>query len=250
MPPLNKHKFAINLAAVLFFFCILSVHAAPENTIVYATRTGKAYHREDCSALSRSKEAITLGEAARRSLSACSLCQPPLLNAGAAAKIARSTDAGIYRVNIENVNSYKNADTQKMLRARVSRHIDGDTVELEFAAPPAGFNRAEKIRMIGVDTPETVHPQKDVEFFGREASDFTKKMLLGKDVYVALDWDTRDKYGRLLVYIYTAQGVCHNAELIRQGYAHAYTRFPFRFMDEFRILEQEARAKKRGLWEY
>ncbi|MDR0540433.1 MAG: thermonuclease family protein [Spirochaetaceae bacterium] len=228
---------------------MVPAYAVDENTIVYRTRTGKAYHAEGCGSLSRSKIPVTLADAAALALAACPLCSPPALDEAVSTKIARTAFSPFYRVNIEEPVSFKTADTSKMLRAVVGRHIDGDTVELQFENPPVGINTVEKIRMIGVDTPETVHPHREVEFFGKEASEFTKNALLGKTVFVAFDWDMRDKYGRLLVYIYTAQERCHNAELIRQGYAHAYTRFPFRFLSEFRALEQEARAKKRGLWQ-
>jgi micrococcal nuclease len=67
-------------------------------------------------------------------------------------------------------------------------------------------------------------------------------------VYLAFDWDLRDRYGRLLAYVYGEDKICHNAEIIRQGYGHAYTRYSFRFMDEFRNYEREARNGKRGLW--
>jgi micrococcal nuclease len=87
-----------------------------------------------------------------------------------------------------------------------------------------------------------------VERFGKEASAFTRRTLLNKTVYLAFDWDLRDRYGRLLAYIYTAAGDCFNAALIREGYGHAYTRYPFQFMEEFRTLEQNARNAKRGLW--
>jgi micrococcal nuclease len=102
--------------------------------------------------------------------------------------------------------------------------------------------------MIGVDTPETVHPRRGLEFFGKEASEFTRRRLLGNPVLLAFDWDRRDRYGRLLAYIYSPGGDCHNAALIREGYAHAYTTYSFQFMDEFRALEQEARRERRGLW--
>jgi micrococcal nuclease len=105
----------------------------------------------------------------------------------------------------------------------------------------------ETIRMLGVDTPETVHPSRAPERFGKEASLFTRTRLLGKSVSLAFDWDLRDHYGRLLAYIYT-NGSCFNADIIREGYGHAYTSYPFQFMDEFRRLEQEARNGKRGLW--
>ncbi|MDR2491050.1 MAG: thermonuclease family protein [Spirochaetaceae bacterium] len=240
------------------FFAVLFVSAAfglfaqtaDIRTAVYATKTGQSYHRDGCSALSRSRLPVTLGEAAASGLAPCNLCSPPVLEAGVRAKILQTASAGLYKVNVEGLASYTKADTSKMLRARVTRHVDGDTVELRFANPQAGIAQVEKIRMIGVDTPETVHPQKGVEFFGKEASEYTKKNLLNKDVYIALDWELRDKYKRLLVYIYKDDGSCHNALLIQQGYAHAYTRFPFQFMNEFRELERASRAAQRGLWGY
>jgi micrococcal nuclease len=102
--------------------------------------------------------------------------------------------------------------------------------------------------MIGVDTPETVHPDKPVQDFGPEASAFTKAQLLGKQVYLAFDWDLRDRYGRLLGYIYTEDGTCFNARLIQEGYAYAYPYFRFQFMEEFLDLEETAQEQERGLW--
>jgi micrococcal nuclease len=139
-----------------------------------------------------------------------------------------------------------------MVRAEVQGSVDGDTVRVAIADPPPGLAAVETVRLLGVDTPETVHPSRPVERFGREAGDFTRDRLLGRTVYLAFDWDLRDRYGRLLAYIYTSDErgpLCHNAELIRRGYGHAYTRYAFQFMEEFRSLEQEARREKRGLWE-
>jgi micrococcal nuclease len=99
-----------------------------------------------------------------------------------------------------------------------------------------------------VDTPPKVHPNSRVQRFGEQASEFTRRRLLHQVVHLAFDWELRDKYGRLLAYIYLPDGSCHNAELLREGYAHAYTRFPFQFLEEFRGLEREARATGRGLW--
>jgi micrococcal nuclease len=67
-------------------------------------------------------------------------------------------------------------------------------------------------------------------------------------VFLAFDWDLRDRYGRLLAYIYTEPGVCFNATLISEGFGHAYLQYPFQFMEEFEALEREARQQKRGLW--
>jgi micrococcal nuclease len=109
--------------------------------------------------------------------------------------------------------------------------------------------RKEKVRLIGVDTPETVHPQKPVEYFGKEASAFTRRMVEGKEVRLEFDWQQRDKYGRLLAYVYLPDGSFLNAEIIKQGYGFAYTRFPFKYLEEFRQCEKEAREQKRGLWD-
>ena len=126
----------------------------------------------------------------------------------------------------------------------VLRVIDGDTLVL---------SPNEKVRLIGVDTPETKHPKKPVQCFGLEAKEFTGKMAAGKKIRLELDQANaatghKDRYGRTLGYVYLEDGVFLNAEIIRQGYGHAYTRFPFRYLEEFRALQRQARAVGRGLW--
>src|SRR3972149_8212999 len=123
-----------------------------------------------------------------------------------------------------------------------TRVIDGDTIVVETAG------KHEKVRLIGVDTPETVHPSKPVEYFGKEASEFTRKKVEGKRVRLEYDWQSRDKYRRLLAYVYIEDGTFLNAEIIRQGYGFAYTRFPFKYLKDFRQYEREARGNNRGLW--
>ena len=107
--------------------------------------------------------------------------------------------------------------------------------------------------MIGVDTPETVHPNKAVQCFGKDAKEFTRGMVERRSIRLALDEsnatrDHKDRYGRTLAYVYFDDGTMLNAELIRRGYAHAYTRFPFRYIIEFRELERAARSQGVGLW--
>ena len=122
----------------------------------------------------------------------------------------------------------------------VERVVDGDTIIV------AGVGR---VRLIGVDTPETVDPRRPVEFFGREASAFAKRMLEGKRVRLEYDQRRTDRYGRTLAYVWLPDdGPMANAEIIRRGFGHAYTRFPFRYLDEFRKLEREARLAGHGLW--
>lgn len=107
----------------------------------------------------------------------------------------------------------------------VERVVDGDTIIVE------GVGR---VSLIGVDTPETVHPNRPVEFFGKEASAFTKRLLEGKRVRLEYDQERQDRYGRTLAYVYLSDGTFVNAEIVRRGYGHAYTRFPFRHMEAFR----------------
>ena len=127
---------------------------------------------------------------------------------------------------------------------RVVTFSDGDTISVDMNGTE------EKIRMIGVDTPETHHPSKPVQCFGRAASAFTKEFIGTKPVRLEADPlnDNRDRYGRLLRYVYTPDGKMVNRELIAQGYGFAYTSFPLEKSDEFQKLEDNAREKNLGLW--
>jgi micrococcal nuclease len=73
-------------------------------------------------------------------------------------------------------------------------------------------------------------------------------MTEGKRVRLEFDQDRVDRYGRTLAYVYLEDGTFFNAEIVRQGYGFAYTRFPFRYLEQFRDYEREAREAKRGLW--
>jgi micrococcal nuclease len=104
------------------------------------------------------------------------------------------------------------------------------------------------VRLIGVDTPETKHPRKPVEAFGKEANTFTQQLVEGKEVQLEYDVQRKDKYGRTLAYVYV-RGQMLNAELVRQGYAQVAT-FPpnVKYQEVFLKLQREAREAKRGLW--
>ena len=127
----------------------------------------------------------------------------------------------------------------------VIRIVDGDTIVLSINEKNA------TVRLIGVDTPETVHPQKQVEVYGREASEFMKNLLKGEQVTLEYEpgLSNLDKYGRLLAYVYRyPDGLFVNLEIVRQGYGHAYTKYPFEHMESFRSYEKKARETTKGLW--
>ena len=131
-----------------------------------------------------------------------------------------------------------------LMTATVTRVVDGDTLVVDIAG------QEERVRLIGVDTPETVHPNKPVEYFGKEASAFTKRIAEGEIVRLKSDPQNsnRDRYNRLLRYVYLPDGTCLNEEIIRQGYGFAYVKYPFSRMEEYRALEREAREAGQGLW--
>lgn len=128
--------------------------------------------------------------------------------------------------------------------AEVEKVIDGDTIEVTYGG------RKETVRFLGIDTPETHDPRKPVQCFGQAASDYNKSLLEGKSVRLEPDATNsdRDKYRRLLRYVYLPDGTLVNAKLIQDGYAFAYVVFPLERLDEFKALEQQARAENRGLW--
>ena len=120
----------------------------------------------------------------------------------------------------------------------VQRVVDGDTIILDGG---------ERVRLIGVDTPESVHPRKPVEYFALDASAFTKRTAERKRVWLEYDQTRADRYGRTLAYVHLPDGRVLNEEIIRQGYGHVYTRFPFKYLERYRELEKQARQSGVGL---
>ena len=139
--------------------------------------------------------------------------------------------------------------------ARVVRVVDGDTIVVEVTGrtegPGAGAapeGEEQRVRLIGIDTPESVKPGSPVECFGREASAAAKALLEGQDVQLVKDVEERDSYDRLLRYVYIGSEMA-NARLVANGYASAYTYPPnVRHADLFVDLERQARERGLGLW--
>lgn len=118
---------------------------------------------------------------------------------------------------------------------------DGDTIKL---------CNGEMIRYIGIDTPELHHPKKDIypEFFAKEAKEFNENLVKGKKVKLEFDIEKKDKYGRLLAYVFVGDTFV-NEELIKGGYAETFFIPPnTKYLSKFSILEDEAKKAKLGIW--
>lgn len=128
----------------------------------------------------------------------------------------------------------------------VTQVVDGDTIKVLLNG------QTETIRLIGLDTPETVDPRKVVQCFGKEASNKAKELLYGKNVILEADntQGERDKYDRLLRYVFLEDGTLFNKLMISEGYAHEYTydSNPYKYQLDFKAAEKEARENSRGLW--
>ena len=160
-----------------------------------------------------------------------------------------SLESNVYSILEKNILSVggEKEDEENLIKEDlflVSRVIDGDTIEILIN------NEKEKVRLIGVDTPESVHPTKKVECFGKEASIYLKNILEGR--YIKLEYDfgqgDRDKYKRLLRYVYL-EDILINKKIIEDGFGYEYTyNIPYKFQTDFKIAENLAKSEGRGLW--
>lgn len=129
----------------------------------------------------------------------------------------------------------------------VTKVVDGDTIQVKIN------NQSVSVRLIGIDTPETVDPRRPVGCFGKNASNETKRLLEGKEVILTKDVSNTDKYNRLLRYVYLpisgGETLFVNDYLVRQGFAKNYTYPPdVKYNARFMEAEKEARDNLRGLW--
>ncbi len=127
----------------------------------------------------------------------------------------------------------------------VVKVVDGDTINVSLD------NKTEKVRLLGINTPEVVDPRVPVQCFGKEASDFAKSILAGKKVRLEPDptQGDVDSYGRLLRYVYLEDDTFVNKLMIEKGYAFEYTyKLPYKYRDEFRAAQKTASEQNLGLW--
>lgn len=129
------------------------------------------------------------------------------------------------------------------MAAYVTRVVDGDTIKITIGS------KEETVRFLLVDTPETKHPKMGVQPFGPEASAFTKEKLEGKNIELELGINERDKYGRLLAYVYV-DGERFNDALLREGLARVAYIYPpnTRYLDELEAVQQKAKEEGKGIW--
>lgn len=135
--------------------------------------------------------------------------------------------------------------TSGLQQATVVDVTDGDTIRVDIGGT------IERVRFIGIDTPESVDPNSPVECFGVEASNHTRQLLSGATVYLESDpsQDSRDRYNRILRYVWLDDGTLVNLALIRDGYAFEYTyQTPYRYQAEFQQAQRDAEAEEVGLW--
>ena len=147
-------------------------------------------------------------------------------------------------------------------KAKVERVVDGDTAIISFIFDDGSKYLKERVRFLGVNTPETVHPNKPVEYYGKEASNFTKSELTEKTVWLQTDVEVKDRYGRMLAYVWMKEPskkdlddedaireYMFNAKLLLDGYAQLMTVQPnSRYSNLFVHFQREARQENRGLW--
>lgn len=140
-----------------------------------------------------------------------------------------------------NTQSYATTATFRVLKV-----VDGDTIQVNIRG------NKETVRLLGIDTPETVDPRKSVQCFGKAASDKMKSFVEGKPVILADDntQGNRDKYKRLLRYVYLPNNVRTfvNGEMVKQGYAFSYKQYPTKMLAKFNTFEKYAREHNLGLW--
>jgi len=146
------------------------------------------------------------------------------------------------KITQEKKESKEEEQRPNYISASVVEVIDGDTIKVKIKG------KIETVRFLLVDTPETKHPQKGVQPFGSQAYQFTKSLLSGKTVQLEKDVQERDKYGRLLMYVYV-DGKSFQKELLKRGLARVAVYPPnIKYVDEYRKIEREARKMGVRIW--
>ena len=157
--------------------------------------------------------------------------------------VSTSTMTVTAEPTVDPTESPSTADPEASgVAATVTRVVDGDTIEVTFGG------KILDVRLIGIDTPETVHPTEPVGCYGPAASKFTTDQLAGERVRLELDVERRDQYGRTLAYVWLGEEL-FNETLVARGFAQVSTYPPnVKYVDRFLAAQRDARSHERGLW--
>ena len=210
--------------------------------------------------MSKRKFLILLAAALIFALSGISFAHPGKLDANGG-HYDKETGEYHYHKGPNAVQSYE-IRRNTVYKAKIERVVDGDTAIISFVFDDGSKYSKERVRFLGVNTPETVHPNKPVEFYGKEASNFTKSELTDKTVWLQTDVEVKDRYGRMLAYVWLKEPSkkdlddeaairenMFNAKLLLDGYAQLMTVQPnSRYSNLFVHFQREARAENKGLW--
>lgn len=159
---------------------------------------------------------------------------------------------GLYSLTHAGIARSVAADLRRMTPVELVDLVDGDTIRVRLSpgvlASSPGLAERETIRLIGFDAPETRHPTKGAEAGGMEAREGIRALMIDQQLLLAFDRELRDRYGRLLAYVYTEEAVCINLRMVQTGLASALLRYPFSLKEEFAAAEKAAKAAGLGIW--
>lgn len=210
------------------FFSLVFLFSFP--ALILGMIVPKVYGRLFKNGVTRGKIAKTFGAIILTSFIGLAVTAPPVESKAEAEQPVVVSDSAVEKI----------ADT-----SRVVKVIDGDTVTVETNGAQ------ETIRIIGINTPETVDPRKPVECFGQEASTRAHELLDNQTVTLEADatQGEHDKYNRLLRYVFLADGSDFGKQMITEGYAYEYTySTAYNYQKEYKSTQEEAQTAKRGLW--
>jgi len=197
---------------------------------VYITKTGEKYHLGSCRYLKKSKIPVDIEEAVRRGYTPCSVCKP-----------------GWPEKKKEEPKEEEKKEEPEFIEIELVEVIDGDTIKAIID------DTEEKIRYIGIDSPEmNSNNDEDPEPWAEEATEFNEKLLEDRELFIELDVQERDRYGRILAYVYAkdeGEELMANEVLLRWGYAKLMTVPPnVKYVDRFKEEQKKAKDDEAGMW--
>ncbi len=152
-----------------------------------------------------------------------------------------------FYLHILKPQDFSEVSIENLIPCLVTDVVDGDTIWVHFTNPFYLTSSREKIRLLGINTPE-LNLKGSMELYAYEAKIYARQQLLNKIVYLAFDYIFRDSFGRLLAYVFFQNGICFNAQLVSQGYATLYKNKKILFYPQLQYLADLAKENNEGLW--